>query len=42
MATYYEQNKDQLLAKQNAYYQTNKDKINENRRNNKTVCECGS
>src|SRR5271154_3746512 len=40
--SYYLRNKDVLLAKQNQYYQTNKDKINENRRNGKKVCECGS
>ena len=40
--SYYLRNKDVLLTKQNRYYQANKDKINENRRNGKKFCECGS
>ncbi len=40
--SYYMKNKDALLAKQNLYYQANKDKINETRRNGKKLCECGS
>ena len=43
MATYYEQNRDRLLTKQNEYYKTNRDAINEKRKNNnKIICECGS
>src|SRR5271156_7200363 len=40
--SYYMKHKDALLTKQNQYYQANKDKINETRRNGKKLCECGS
>ena len=42
MTTYYDENRDKLIANQRAYYQANKDKINEKARNNKIICECGS
>ena len=42
MTTYYDENRDKLIANQRAYYHTNKDKINEKARKSKIICECGS
>ena len=42
MSTYYDENRDKLLVNQRAYYQANKNKINEKSRNSKIICECGS
>ena len=42
MTTYYDENREKLIANQRAYNHANKDKINEKARNNKIICECGS